>query len=80
MQKGRKFYSSFCCFGVGTKPKAATIQLITGLMMLKKQKGRYTIVGIPSTVLCVIPHAVQGTRTDVTVEESSVLRLSSSGR
>ena len=47
MQKGWKFYSSFCCFGVGTKPNAATKQLITGLMMLKKQNGRYTIVGIP---------------------------------
>ena len=48
--------------------------------MLKKQKGRYTNVGMPSTVLCVIPQAVQGTSTEVTVAESSVLRLSNSGR
>ena len=38
------------------------------------------MVGMPNTVLCVIPHAVQGTNTDVTVDESSVLRLNSSGR
>ena len=61
------------------KPKAATRQLIIGLIMLKKQKGRYTRVGIPSTVLCVIPHAVHGTSTEVTVAESSVERLRSSG-
>lgn len=67
-------------WGFGTKPRIATKQLINGLMMLKKQKGRYTNVGMPSTVLCVIPQAVQGTSTEVTVAESSVLRLSNSGR
>lgn len=72
---------SVCAFvGLGTKPSIATRQLMIGLMMLKKQNGRYTSVGMPSTVLCVMPHAVQGTSTEVTVAESSVERLSSSGR
>ena len=66
--------------GFGTKPRMATRHDMKGLMMLKKQKGRYTTVGMPSTVLCVMPHAVHGTRTEVTVALSSVLRLSSSGR
>lgn len=42
---------SFLGCGFGTKPRMATRQLINGLMMLKKQKGRYTNVGMPSTVL-----------------------------
>ena len=32
--------SSLSCLGSGTKPRMATRQLISGLMMLKKQKGR----------------------------------------
>ena len=43
-------------------------------------EGRYTSVGMPRTVLCVIPQAVHGTSTLVTVALSSVLRLKSSGR
>ena len=65
---------------MGTNPKIATRQLMMGLIILKKQKGRYTSVGMPNTVLCVMPQAVQGTNTEVTVAESSVERLSNSGR
>lgn len=50
--------------------------LIMGLMMLKKQYGKYVRVATPSTVLCVMPQVFQGTRTNVTVTESSVVRLS----
>ena len=36
-------------------------------------------MAMPRTVLWVIPQAVQGTRTEVTVAESSVERLNNSG-
>ena len=50
--------------------------LMKGLMILKKQYGRYSIVGTFSTKDWVVPHVFHGTSTEVTVAESSVERLS----
>lgn len=52
-------------------PMSAIKQLMNGDMILKKQYGRYVMVGTPNTVAWVIPHVFQGIRTDVTVAESS---------
>lgn len=49
--------------------------LINGLIILKKQYGKYVKVGMPSTVACVMPHVFQGTSGDVTVAPSSSVRL-----
>ena len=53
----------------------ATVILIKGLIMLKKQYGRYTSVGTLKIVACVIPQLFHGINTDVTVTASSVVRL-----
>ena len=51
--------------------------LISGLSMLKKQKGRYAMVGTLSIVAWVIPQLLHGKSGDVTVDESSTERPSS---
>ena len=51
--------------------------LMSGLMILKKQNGRYTAVGTLRIVAWVIPQLLQGNIGEVTVEESSTERLSS---
>ena len=56
------------------QPSAATSTLMKGLMMLKKQKGRYTVVAMPSEADCAIAHVFHGTSTEVTVLESSMVR------
>ena len=50
---------------------------IRGERMQKKQKGAYTNVGTDRMVAWVIPQLDQGTRGEVTVAESSTLRLRS---
>ena len=47
--------------------------------MLKKQYGRYEAVGTPSTPEMYAPQVFQGTRTEVTVPESSTARERTSG-
>ena len=49
---------------------------IKGLIKLKKQYGIYAIVATPNTLDCAIAQVFQGTSTDVTVAESSIVRLS----
>ena len=48
---------------------------IKGLIKLKKQYGIYVIVATPNTLDCAIAHVFHGTSTDVTVAESSIVRL-----
>ena len=48
---------------------------ISGLIKLKKQYGMYASVETPSTVDCAIAQEFHGTSTDVTVAESSIVRL-----
>ena len=50
---------------------------IKGERILKMQKGAYTMVGTDRMVACVMPQLDQGKRGDVTVAESSTLRLRS---
>ena len=50
-----------------------------GDKMLKRQKGAYTSVGTDKMVAWVMPQLDQGYRGDVTVAESSTLRLSRRG-
>ena len=52
---------------------------IKGLIMLKNAYGAKLRTGTPNTADCVAPQVFQGTSTDVTVPESSRVRLSSSG-
>lgn len=57
-------------------PVIATKILINGLMILKKQYGKYVSVGTFKMVACVIPHVFHGISGEVTVTASSVVRLS----
>lgn len=50
---------------------------IRGDNILKMQNGAYTSVGTESIVAWVIPQLDQGKRGEVTVDESSTLRLRS---
>ena len=47
---------------------------MNGLMMLKKQNGRYTTVAMPREADCAMAQVFHGTRTEVTVLESSMVR------
>lgn len=51
--------------------------LISGLIRLKKQYGRYASVGTLRMVACVMPQLLHGYSGDVTVAESSTERLRS---
>ena len=53
----------------------ATRMDMSGESRLKKLKGAYTSVGTDRMVACVIPQLLQGKRGEVTVAESSTLRL-----
>lgn len=57
----------------------AYIIVMNGLIMLKKQKGKYVSVETPNTLACVAPHVFHGINTDVTVPESSSVLLKFSG-
>ena len=52
---------------------------INGEIKLKKQNGAYANVDTDRIVACVIPQLDQGMRGEVTVAESSTLRLSNLG-
>lgn len=53
--------------------------LIKGLIILKKQYIQYVPVATPNTDACVAPQVFQGKSTEVTVPESSSVRLRFSG-
>ena len=55
----------------------ATKMLIIGLIILKKQKGAYATVGTLRIVACVMPQLLHGKIGEVTVAESSTVRLNS---
>ncbi|CEN34403.1 hypothetical protein CCYN74_100149 [Capnocytophaga cynodegmi] len=54
-------------------------RVINGLMILKNAYGRYVKVGIPKTPLLYAAQVFQGTKTEVTVPESSNVLLKFSG-
>ena len=52
---------------------------ISGVMKQKIAKGKYAIVATPSTLDCTTAQVFQGISTELTVPESSRVRLSTSG-
>ena len=53
--------------------------VMIGLIILKKQKGAKATVATPKAPACAAPQVFQGTKTEVTVPESSRVLLRTSG-